>query len=214
MHGSRAATEPVRLPLIRRGVPLAVALALAAFAAGALHAAPSRDTLVRPGLGVGKVRLGMTVSEVRRAMGRHDIGVAKRLGFGSRRLELTWWSGLADHFIVQLVGPRGRERVVSIATSRTSERTATGIGPGVRVSRLLQVYPRARCQTLFPVGGGTVIGSEFVIDAGNGRETAFARGKWSGSTARPIRPENDFRNVAEVIVRTRAARPPADAQRC
>jgi len=151
----------------RRGAALAAAAALATVAAGSVVAAPSKDALVRPGLSIGKVRLGMDVAQVRRAMGRHDSGVAELKGFGSRRLELTWWSGLADHFIVELLGPRGRERVVSIATSRKSERTGAGIGPGVRVARLMRVYPRARCRSLYPVGGGSIIGSEFVIDAGS-----------------------------------------------
>lgn len=200
--------------MTRRGAALAAAAALATVAAGSVAAAPSKDALVRPGLSIGKVRLGMDVAQVRRAMGRHDSGVAELKGFGSRRLELTWWSGLADHFIVELLGPRGRERVVSIATSRKSERTGAGIGPGVRVARLMRVYPRARCRSLYPVGGGSIIGSEFVIDAGGGRETVFVRGKWGGSTARPVRPELDARNVVEVIVRARAARPPAVEGRC
>ena len=154
----------------------------------------------------------MSVAEVREAMGRHDVGRALRRGFGRRELELTWWSGLADNFIVRLLGPRGRERVVAVSTTRQSERTASGIGPGVPVTRLRGAFPDARCRTLFPVGGGMLIGTEYVVDAGNGRATAFVRGKWEGDAAHRVRA--DARTIVEVIVRARSARPPAVEQRC
>jgi hypothetical protein len=191
-----------------------VAVVVLAGAASAVQAASARDALLRPGVGIGKVRLGMTVAGVRRAMGKHDVGRAQRRDFGNRELELTWWSGLADSFVVRLLGPPGHERVISIATTRKSERTVSGIGPGIRVARFRRAFPNASCRTLFPVGGGTLIGTEFVVDAGNGRETAFVRGKWEGSTARPIRPELDYRNIVEVIVRTRLARPATEVERC
>ena len=179
-----------------------------------MHAAAQRDAVVRLGVGIGKVRLGMTAAEVRRVMGRHDARRSERRGFGNRWLELTWWSGLADNFTVQLEGQRGRERVIAVSTTRKSERTAEGLGPGVTVTRFRQAFPNARCRMLFPRDGGLVIATEFVIDAGGGRETAFLRGKWSVSAEGPVRPELDSRNIVEVIVRTRLARPEANARTC
>lgn len=193
---------------------LVAGIVVASLVATGVEAAGNRDALVRPGSGIGKVRLGMTVAQVQRAMGRRYIGRAELRDFGNRYLEFNWLSGLADNFIVEFLGPRERERVISIATTRKSERTASGIGPGVTVARFYKVFPRAQCRTLFPVGGGILIGTEFVVDAGNGRETAFVRGKWEGSTARPARPETDARNIVEVIVRNRAARPAAIPQTC
>ena len=192
---------------------VAAACVLAASGA-AVQAAPQREAVVRLGVGIGKVRLGMTAAEVRRAMGRHDARSAQPRGFGNRRLELTWWSGLADNFTVQLEGRSGRERVIAVSTTRKSERTAGGFGPGVTVARFRRAFPNARCRMLLPTDGGLPIGTEFVVDAGGGRETAFMRGKWRVSAEGPVRPELDARNIVQVIVRTRLARPEANVQSC
>ena len=64
---------------------MAAACVLAASGAAA-QAAPQREALVRLGVGIGKVRLGMTAAEVRRAMGRHDARSIEPRGFGNRRL--------------------------------------------------------------------------------------------------------------------------------
>ena len=52
-------------------VGLAAVLVAAAVATGTAASAPARDALVRPGAGIGKVRLGTTLAEVRaRSVGR------------------------------------------------------------------------------------------------------------------------------------------------
>jgi hypothetical protein len=47
--------------------------------------------LIRPAVGIGKVRLGMSLADVRRALGR-DFAVNRRLrrGFGTTYVELGW----------------------------------------------------------------------------------------------------------------------------
>jgi hypothetical protein len=193
---------------------IVVAAGVLASSGAVVQAAPERDAVVRLGVGIGKVRLGMTGAQVRRAMGGPEARRTEQRGFGNRRVELTWWSGRADSFTVQLEGRRGRERVIAVSTTRKSERTAQGLGPGVTVARFRRAFPNARCRMLLPRDGGLLIATEFVVDAGGGRETAFLRGKWSVSADGRPPPELDSRNIVEVIVRTRLARPEANVQSC
>lgn len=68
----------------------AVVVALAVSQIGA--AAPERDQLIRMHEGIGKVRLGMTIPQVRRALGgRHQIVYQRNdLGRNGRYVELGW----------------------------------------------------------------------------------------------------------------------------
>ncbi len=79
------------------------ASALVATIAAGVSAAPTRDTRVRPGVGIGRVVLGMTAAEVRRAMGRRqDSTSSEERSFGSRYVELVWDSGPEDYLSVGL----------------------------------------------------------------------------------------------------------------
>jgi hypothetical protein len=171
-----------------------------------------RTELIRPGVGIGKVRLGMSVAQVKAAMGRHDIGVACARGFGVRYLELTWWSGLADHFTVGLLGRKGAERAVFVSTDRPSERTAGGIGPGVPMTRVARAFPRAGCFEYTPAGGGNTK-IENILSHGR-TETVFISGGWTGSTSNPHEGRHSAKNLAVVIVQLPSARPAGRYQPC
>jgi hypothetical protein len=122
---------------------LAVGLA-AAVAAAPAGGAPSASDLIRRGVGIGPVRLGMRFAEVRRALGPPQL-VNRRVnrGFGQRYVEYLWNYG---DWRIGLAGQRGRERVVRIATQRRSERTREGVGVGSSVARLARRYGRiAEC---------------------------------------------------------------------
>jgi hypothetical protein len=88
----------------------------AAVTAAPTASAPSSTRLIRLGVGIGKIRLGMTYAEVRRALGRPQL-VNRRQdrGFGNRYIEYLW---NYDEWRVGLLGPRGRERVVRVSTAR------------------------------------------------------------------------------------------------
>jgi hypothetical protein len=104
------------------------ALVAAALLAGSASAAPSRDALIRPGVEIGPVRVGMTFAQVRRALGRPEAVLKqRRFGFGSRYAEYAW--GGSD-WIVAVQGRADRARVVSVATGLRRERTRRGIGVG------------------------------------------------------------------------------------
>jgi len=57
----------------------------AAVAAAAAATAPSVTQLIRPGVAIGKVRLGMSFAQVRRALGRPQlVNRREERGFGRR----------------------------------------------------------------------------------------------------------------------------------
>ena len=118
------------------------ALALVASAS----ASPQRDALIRPGVGIGKVRLGMTLAQVRAAWGRPQAQTIEILPRGGREIELQY--DFAAYTVV-LTGRPGRETVDSIATTLTKERTRQGLGVGTperRLQRLLR--GELRCDRL------------------------------------------------------------------
>ena len=141
-----------------RVVVAASAVALAC-AAGIASASPSRDALIRPSVGIGKVRLGMTLAQVRKALGRETlVNRRQHLGFGSRHVSLDWNDA---QWTVELLGQPGRMRVISVSTLKRTERTSRGVGAGSTIRRVLREFPRATCTNYLDprlgAGGGTLI---------------------------------------------------------
>jgi hypothetical protein len=137
----------------------------------------ARDALIRPGKGIANVDLGMTLAQVRRALGPHDQGWSEPRGLGRRYLELSWDSGPEDYFAVALLGRPGRLRVVSVTTTRPLE-TLRGVGAGTTVAKLKRTFRGLRCRTVWPAGGGMIIQTEYWLGARNGPQTIFVPGKW------------------------------------
>lgn len=106
--------------------------------AGAALAAPARDALVRPGVSVGKVKLGMTEAQLRSAMGAPDYVLRKRGSFG--RFTVQFQYGARSEWVVDLTGPRGATRVVSVTTFVRSQRLPNGFGPGTRELTIRRAY--------------------------------------------------------------------------
>jgi hypothetical protein len=170
-------------------------------------ASGARDALIRPGKGIGKVDLGMTLAQVKRALGRHDTGWSERRGLGLRYLELTWDGGPEDYFAVGLLGRPDRLRVVSIMTTRPAE-SLRGVGPGTTVATLKRAFRGLRCRTLWPAGGGTMIQTEYWLGARNGPQTIFVPGKWRFYRSNPAG------RVAYVTVRAPGALKGVETGRC
>ena len=98
-----------------------VALLALALAAGYASAAPERDALIRPGVGIGQVRVGQTLAQVRRVLGRPEVMLRQRpYGFGARYTEYAW---NGTDWTVAVTGRGDRARVVSVATGLRRERT-------------------------------------------------------------------------------------------
>lgn len=132
-------------------------LAPAAAALGAL----TPDHRVRPGVGAGGVRLGMTEGQVLRVLGKPDARVLARTDLGSF-IDLTWpgievrrWDGAGG-------------RVVNIAITDRGIRMDNGIGVGSPLARVRTAFPKAECETADrmcmlgdPVPGNTVTTMRF-----------------------------------------------------
>ena len=177
-----------------------VALVLVPSAAG-------RDALIRPGNGIGRIDLGMTLAQVKRALGPHDQGWSESRGLGQRYLELSWDSGPADYFAVALLGRPGRLRVGSVTTTRPAE-SLRGVGPGATLAKLKRTFRGLRCRTVWPAGGGTIIQTEYWLGARNGPQTIFVPGKWRFYRTNPAG------RVAYVMVRSPGAVQGVQTQPC
>lgn len=98
-----------------------IVVAASILAAGTADATPSRDALLRPGIGIGGIRLGMTFAQVRRVLGRPDAVLRQRpYGFGGRYTEYAW---NGSDWIVAVTGRGDRARVVSVTTALRRDRT-------------------------------------------------------------------------------------------
>ena len=169
---------------------MVVVAALLAGGVATAEGAPERDGQIRPSVGIGKIRLGMTVAEVRRILGPPQL-LNRRvsLGFGREHREYVWnwfeWS-------VAFRGAPGGLRTVRVTTTRRNHRYR-GIGVGTRMRDLVRVFPRATCRGFHP--GETHV----LVRTAGGRQLRFRivgpppRGTGFAPTPGPIR-------VAEVIV--------------
>jgi hypothetical protein len=179
-----------------------------ALAAGA-SASTQRDALIRPGVGIGKVRLGMTLAQVRAAWGRPYAVQTTPHERGARTIELQYDFAA---YAVTLVGLPQRERVVAVSTTLAKERLRSDVGVGSLERRLLRVFrAELHCDVLpvnrdarnpLPViwAGAT---RRCVLGQRNERHTVFVsrvhpRWPWD---ARPIAEWLKLARVVEVVVR-------------
>jgi hypothetical protein len=178
---------------VLRGVALA-GTAVAVLAGGA-SAAPERDALVRPGVGIGRIAIGMTRAQVARAIGPHTrVNRRYKLGFGRSYVEHDWDYG---RWTVGYEGRPGQLRVVRVATLQARERTPQRIGIGSRPRDVARAYPRGRCVDRARTDRIAALGRFVIVRAGNGRLTQFLIGRpWYGRDRTP--------RVIEVMVATKA----------
>ena len=195
--------------MTRAAVTVAAAVVALGAVAGA-GAAPSRDLLIRPGVGIGKMRLGMTAAQVRTAMGKPQAVLVQQESFGRRVVE---WQYAYGAYTVRLEGRRTALRVTGVSTTFVRERTRAGFGVGTPESRIERVYAgRVRCEALtmgpLPGGGHRVLepSRDCVVTHANRTETVFVT--WvkpaSAYDAPPTAEEWERRaEVLAVEVRTR-----------
>jgi hypothetical protein len=160
---------------MRPAVTAAVAFALLSVGVTAGNAGPEASTLIRPAVGIGKLRLGMTEAQVRRTMGRPRFVVTRRAAFGFRSVEYQY--GLAE-YTVRLFGRPGRLRAVRVGTTLLRERTPQGVGVGSLERMVLRAYGSTRCQRLRTLRSGSVnlvvtVQRECTLFAPSGRRTIF-----------------------------------------
>jgi hypothetical protein len=155
-------------------------------------AAPEADMRVRHGEAIGSVRLGMTLAQVRRVLGREWV-VSKRERRdtrGLRYLELQWDYGWWTVGLMRR--PRGEFRAVRIVTVARRQRTPEGLGVG-STARDVRRQLRVSCRFVSSTATGNFLHTECVYRRTRKRETAFV---FEGQE----RPDN-VRRVAAVEVR-------------
>jgi hypothetical protein len=143
-------------------------------------AAPEGDQVIRMGEGIGKVRMGMTIPQVRRALGGRHLVVYRRQNFGARGryLELGWelpgrtaWEPAIWQVGFRSRTRRGTMRVVRVSSDTPSQRTTKGFGVGSRSRDLVRAYPEATCVFRFPQVPHW--GMYIVVNGPRGGMTAF-----------------------------------------
>ena len=190
---------------MKRRALVALCSLVAASAATAANAPDVQERIV-PGQAIGKVRIGMTLVQVRRALGPPE-GVVERAKrpFGREWVEYSW------NFTEWRIGfnvENGVQRVTSIRSTVRTERTREGIGPGVAGARVPQTY-RVSCFDAFLTDRPSSqagyeppsVGFWCVIPLRGGARTAFVVGNRCAKTPKMYRPcERWVTEVAEAVV--------------
>jgi hypothetical protein len=160
---------------MRAWIAIGVLFSIGCLGAVEAHGRAAGDLRIAPGRGIGKVRLGMTEAQVRRAMGRPRFVVTRSAGFGLRSVEYQY--GLAA-YTVRLSGRPRRLRAIRVGTTLVRERTPNGLGVGSMERAVRRAYPTVRCEPLETSRFGSVtllttIQRECTLFAASGRRTIF-----------------------------------------
>ena len=173
--------------MMRGSIALAAGLATALALVSVAGAARGRESAVQPGTAIGNVRLGMTLEQVRAALGgRHQtVSNARTLRAGGRYVEFAWekpgrvqWDPYVWTIGFQRNSSRAKLRAVRIASSDPRQKTPNRLGVGSRVRDVVRAYPEATCVGWTSQWRGAWI----VVGHRNGAMTAF--GVSSGTDSR------------------------------
>jgi hypothetical protein len=123
-------------------IRLAQVAAVVALAGVFTASASATESTIYPGVGIGKVKLGMTLTQVRRLLGAPQALNAQGRLAGQQYTEYGW------NFSEWRVGFIGRttKRAVLIGTAFTRQRLSNGVGIGTPMGALRSKLPVA-CRT-------------------------------------------------------------------
>jgi hypothetical protein len=175
------------------------ALLIAASAFVFVPSAAGVESTIYPGVGMGKIKLGMTKEQVERRLGSSHLLNAQDGAY-------TEW---AWNFASWTVGFQGG-RTVQISTTVRAQRTSKGIGPGTRASKLGRAYPGGRCTHAAALGSTTPLGApqfwpsygtEYLVARKGGGQTIFVLHREKIET--PDKPFHfsNYQVVTDVYVR-------------
>jgi len=165
------------------------ALAAVALALLFVPSASATESTIYPGVGIGKVKLGMTKAEVERILGRDGIVNDRENVAGHAYLELGW---TFDSWTVGFLLQKGRYRVVRVGTTIARQRTPKHVGVGTEWLKLVKAHPNGVCTFLWP-------GPLEYLAPGNGATQLLF-------TLHSVPPNQFYAHtyvVQEVVVRTR-----------
>jgi len=130
-----ASTDKVR-PLLAAAVGVVLASVMFAGAAAA-----TESTIV-PGVGIGKLKLGMTQAQVEKVLGKEYLVNERATVGGAPYRELAWnfstWS-------VGFLRSGATWRVVQVETTLRAQRTLAGIGVGSPFQQVVREYSHVLC---------------------------------------------------------------------
>ena len=153
----------------------------------ALGAAAMEETIT-PGVGIGKVKLGMTKAQVLRALGKDYVVNDTTPAY----TELGW------NFSSWTVRLRDG-RAVEVGTALQSQKTTKRVGPGTLWLKLVKAYPGGAC-TFADVQTSLDGILEYLVAHKGGTQTLFTLHPWPPRAYYGASPKTFF--VTSVAVRT------------
>jgi hypothetical protein len=180
---------------VMRAIQLLAVIALAGIV---VAGASAIESTIVPGVGIGKVRLGMTRAQVEGILGKDAIVNDRAMVGNTSYVELGWdYSSWSIGFL-----RKGRTlRVVEVGTSRYSQRTRKGIGIGSGWHKTIATYPGGACSlggTFSPSGHPVALNPEYLIGQRGGTQVLF---QFSAGEAPPkiiqVRVRQTFRPLPE-----------------
>jgi hypothetical protein len=153
--------------------------------------ASAMEETIYPGVGIGKLKLGMTRAQVVRALGKDYIVNESSPSY----TELGW------NFSSWTVRLRDG-RAVEVGTALQSQRTTKRVGPGTFWLKLVKAYPGGACTfTDAPPGFGGYSPLEYLVPHKGGTQTLFTLHAWPPRAYYASTAKTFF--VVSVAVRTR-----------
>ena len=153
------------------------------------------ESTIFPGVGIGKVRLGMSAAQVKKVMGRDFLLNDHETVAGVRYVEYGWDFA---HWTVTFAQHGRVLEAVQVATDVHGQRTAKGVGYGTFWRTVLRAYPGGRCawgHHYQPWG----VNLEYLVPHKGGTQTLFTLTSVVDRSVVPARVVNY--KVVEVRVR-------------
>jgi hypothetical protein len=172
-----------RLAQVAAAVALAGVIAASASATG---------STIYPGVGIGKLKLGMTKARVEKILGGDGLVDDRNTIAGHSYLELGW---NFDSWSVGFLLQKGRYRAVRIGTTQARQRMTNGIGPGTHWLKLVRAYPHGLCSWFW---SGPEAGPGYLLPRKDGTQMLFTFRKWPD----PQSVSYTTYAVVQVVVRT------------
>jgi hypothetical protein len=172
------------------------------FAVALVFVAPASgfESTIYPGVGIGKIKLGMTPRQVEDRLGSAHILNAHDDAYAEWAWNFGRWT------VGFQVG-----RVVQVATTVRAQQTSKRVGPGTTAAKLVAVFPGGRCTHAVAFGSTTPLGSpnfwrnygtEYLVAHKGGGQTIFVLHHKKIETPDQPFHSSDTQVVTEVYVRT------------
>jgi hypothetical protein len=127
-----------------------LSVAVAVLAAVVTSSASASESTIYPGVGIGKVKLGMTQPQVVRALGKDYIVNARATVGGAEFHELAW--NFAS-WTVGFLRSGSTWRAIQVETTLRPQRTLAGIGVSSSFKRAARKYPHTLCGGIYSTYG-------------------------------------------------------------